>query len=44
MGYEVLVDKGYVFCGYDLVCDIMFEVYEVGKNRLGSIVEILGWY
>lgn len=44
MGYEAPADKGYVSRGYDSVRDTTSEAYEAGKNRLGSIVEILGWH
>lgn len=39
-----MFDRGYVLRVYDYVCDILLDVYEIGKNKFGSIIEILGWY
>jgi hypothetical protein len=44
MGYEAPAEKSYASRAYDSVRGTSADAYETGKNRLGSIIEILGWY
>lgn len=39
MGYEAPSDKGYASRAYDASSD----TYETGKEKLGDIIEVLGW-
>jgi uncharacterized protein (UPF0333 family) len=43
MGYEPPSERSYAGRAYDSFRDSSHDAYEAGKNRLGSIVEILGW-
>ena len=43
VGYEAPADRSYTSRAYDSVRDASSDAYETGKNRLGSIIEILGW-
>lgn len=44
VGYEAPADKGYASRAYDSARDGSLDAYEAGKNRLGNIIEILGWH
>ncbi|XP_073388772.1 uncharacterized protein [Physcomitrium patens] len=43
-GYEAPSDRGYASRAYDYARDTSSDAYETGKNKLGSIIEILGWH
>lgn len=43
MGYESPSDKGYASRAYDSARDASSEAYETGKEKLGNIIEVLGW-
>jgi hypothetical protein len=44
IGYEDSADRSYASRAYDSVRGGSGDAYEAGKNRLGSIIEILGWH
>lgn len=44
MGYEDPADRSYASRAYDSVRGSSGDAYEAGRNRLGSIIEILGWH
>ena len=43
MGYEAPSEKGYASQAYDSARDASSDAYEAGKDKLGSIIEVLGW-
>ena len=43
MGYEAPSDKGYASKAYDAARDTSSGAYETGKEKLGNIIEVLGW-
>lgn len=44
MGYEAPFDKGYASEAYNSARDASSSAYETGRNKLGNIIEILGWH
>lgn len=44
LGYEAPSDKGYSAKAYDSARDTSSSAYEAGRNKLGNIIEILGWH
>jgi hypothetical protein len=42
-GYEAPSDKGYASRAYDTAHGASSEAYETGKEKLGNIIEVLGW-
>jgi hypothetical protein len=43
MGYEAPSDQGYGSRAYESARDASASAYETGKEKLGNIIEVLGW-